>query len=282
MWKVYFNLNKPSRLEANTEINGVKAQLSQGSDQLVVEFAEACDETDAQQRALIVANLFLDALSRKCNTTFDIDPNSQHVEHVSPTGQKHVYVTAHISVGITSRATAAKKDSSGHIIEVYDSSKPGTIEVRPSEAASYYRHAHLADDPFDKFRSLYLVAENIASKIEDVKGLSKNELKQLSESGGSPEEGLFRLALEECFGSNQRSLKQTVKNLPEFDQSQELISQVAKILFRGYRCQLNHSKASQDKKIPFNPQDEREVKAALPLMEFVAKSFLQYEEIHSL
>ncbi|GAI20065.1 unnamed protein product [marine sediment metagenome] len=41
---------------------------------------------------------------------------------------------------------------------------------------------------------------------------------------------------------------------------------------------MDHSKALRDKKIPSNPQDEKEVKAALPLMEFVAKSFLQYEE----
>ena len=278
MWKVYFNLTKPSQLEANSEINGMKVSVSRGSKQLVTEFAEACDETDAQQRALIVANLFLDALSRKCNTTFDIDPNSQHVEHVSPTGQKHVYVTAHISVGITLRATAAKKDSSGHIIEVYDSSKPGRIEVKPSQAAKYYRHAHLTSDPFNKFHDLYLAAENIASKIQALKGLNRNKVTQLSESSQSYEEGLLKLALDECFSSDPSSLKQTAKSLPEFDDAQETIPQVAKILYEGYRCQLNHSKASQDKKIPFDPKDEKEVKAALPLMNFVAKSLLQYEE----
>ncbi|TET41122.1 MAG: hypothetical protein E3J66_05835 [Dehalococcoidia bacterium] len=66
--------------------------------------------------------------------------------------------------------------------------------------------------------------------------------------------------------------------MPEFDDAHETIPQVARILFKGYRRQLDHSKASQDKKIPFNPQDEREVKAAPPLVEFVAKSLLRYEE----
>ena len=42
MWKVYFNLTKPSPLEANSEINEMKVSVSRGSDQLVVELAEAC------------------------------------------------------------------------------------------------------------------------------------------------------------------------------------------------------------------------------------------------
>jgi hypothetical protein len=39
-----------------------------------------------------------------------------------------------------------------------------------------------------------------------------------------------------------------------------------------------HAKAFEDKKVPFNPQDEKEVKAALPTMDFVAKSLLEYEQ----
>lgn len=278
MWKVYFNLTKPSQLEASSEINEMKLSVTKGSDQLVVEFANAGDEADANQRALVAANQFLDSLCPKYNSAFEIDPNSQHVENIDPTGPKHIYISAHASVGITSQVTAVKKDSSGHIIQVYDSSKLGRIETKPSEAASYYRHAHLTNDPFNKFRDLYLAAENVASKIQVAKNLNKNRIKQLSESRQSYEEGLLRLALDECFGSNQQSLKQTAKNLPELDQSQEAIPQVAKILYNGFRCQLNHSKALQNKKIPFNPEDEKEVKASLPLMEFVAKSLLQYEE----
>lgn len=282
MWKVYFNLSKPSPLEANSEINGMKVSVSQGSDQLVVEFAEACDETDAHEKTLTVANRFLDALSWKFGATFAIDPATQRVEHASPTGQKQVSMGFESSLGLTGSLRVEKKDSSGNIIEVRDSSTPGRIDVKPSEAAGYYRHAHLTDDPFNRFRDLYLAAENVASKIQVAKGLSKNAVKQLSESGTSYEEGLLRLALDECFGSETQSLKQSTKNLPDFDDAQETIPQVAKILYNGYRCQLNHSKAAENKKIPFNPEDEKEVRAALPLMEFVAKSFLQYEEIHSL
>ncbi len=281
MWKVYFNLNKPSQLEANTEINGVKAQVSQGSDQLVVEFAEACNEADAQQKALTVANRFLDALSWKFGATFVIDPATQRVEHVSPTGQKRVSITVGDGAILVEGAIVGEKDSSGNILEVYDSNKLGKIDVKPSEAASHFRHAHWTDDPFNRFHDLYLAAENVASKIQLVKGLDRNKVKQLSESEQSYEEGLLKLALDECFGSNARPLSQVTKNLPGFDDTEKTIPQVAKILYR-YRCEVDHSKALRDKKIPSNPQDEKEVKAALSPMEFVAKSFLQYEEIHSL
>jgi hypothetical protein len=280
MWKVYFNLTKPSALEANSDINGMKVSVSRNSKQLIVGNIDASDETDAQQKALAAANQFLDTLSWKCNATLAIDEATRCVEHISPAGQKQVSHTVSESITVTEHVILVKKDSSGNIIEVRDSSRPGRIEIKPkpSDAAKYHRHAHLTDDRFNRFHDLYLAAENIASKIQGLKGLSKSGVKQLSESGQSYEEGLLRLALDECFASNLRSLNQVAKSLPEFDDSREVVPQVAKILYTGYRCQLNHSKASQDKKIPFNPEDEKEVKAALPLMEFVAKSLLQYEE----
>ena len=278
MWKIYFNLNEPSRLEANSEINGVKVSISEGSKQLVVENIAVSDETDAQQKALTIANQFLDTLSWKCNATLAIDEATRRVEHISPLGQKQVSITVSETIGVTEHVRLVKKDSSGNIIEERDSSKPGKIEVKPSEAASHFRHAHLTDDPFNRFHDLYLAAENIASKIQGLKGLNKSAVKQLSESGQSYEEGLLRLALDECFSSNLQSLNQVAKKLPDFDDAREIVPQVAKMLYTGYRCQLNHSKASEDKKIPFNPEDEKEVKAVLPLMEFVARSLLQYEE----
>ena len=166
MWKVYFYLTKPSPLEANAEINGIKAQVSKGSDQLVVEFDEAYDEADALQKARTAANRFLDALSWKFGASFAIDQATQRVEHVSPSGQKQFNVIGSGSIKPTGSLTAVKKDSSDNIIEVCDSSKPGKIDVKQSEAASYFRHAHSTDDPFNKFHDFYLAAENVASKIQ--------------------------------------------------------------------------------------------------------------------
>lgn len=279
MWKLYFNLTKPSPLEANSQINGINLAVSRGSTQLTIENIDASRKAEAQQKALAAANLFLDTLSWKYGATFAIDRAAQRVEHARPTGQKQASITVGDGpINVSETVIRVMKDSSGNILEVSDSSKLGRINVKPSDAAKYYRHAHLTDDPFNRFHDLYLAAENIASKIQGLKGLSRSGLKQLSESGQSYEEGLLRLALDECFGSSQQSLKQTARNVSELDDAQEVTLQVAKILYTGYRCRLNHSKAWQDKKIPFNPEDEKEVKAALPLMEVVAKSFLQYEE----
>ncbi len=278
MWRVYFDLTKPLPPEANSEINGMKVHIEKGNSKLIVEFADASDDANAQQKALSAANSFLDTLCWKCGTCLGIDPDSQDVEYISSTSKSITITPAPaLAVATTSQPTVVKKDSSGNVIEVSDPSRPGKIEVKPSEAASYYRHAHLSDDLFNRFHDLYLAAENVASKIQVAKELSKNKVKQLSGSGKSYEEGSLKLALDECFASNPLPLKQVAKTLPEFGEAREAIPQVAKILYKEYRCELNHSKASENKKIPFNPEDEKEVKAALPLMEFVAKSLLQYE-----
>ncbi len=53
-----------------------------------------------------------------------------------------------------------------------------------------------------------------------------------------------------------------------------------RFLYVKNRVQLNHSKASKNKKIPFNPNDEWEVQVSLPLAELVAKSLTSYEDTH--
>lgn len=156
------------------------------------------------------------------------------------------------------------------------------VAIKPSDAKALYRRAAICQYPFDIFHNLYRAIENVASKIQGVKELGKSEVKQFSKSGQSYEEGLFKLALDECFGKDPHSLKQIAKNLPEFDDVQETNPRVAKILFEGYRCQLNHSKALENKKIPFNLEDERTVQRVLPLADFVAKSLLSYEDTYLL
>ena len=62
------------------------------------------------------------------------------------------------------------------------------------------------------------------------------------------------------------------------DDVQQTIPRVVEMLYVSHRCQIMHAKSSEDKKVPFNAQDEKEVKAALPTMDFVAKSLLEYEQ----
>ena len=68
------------------------------------------------------------------------------------------------------------------------------------------------------------------------------------------------------------------KSEPTFNTNESAISEVTRILYGTNLCQLNHSKAFNDKKVPFDPENETEVMNALPLVKFVAKTFLEYEE----
>ncbi len=55
---------------------------------------------------------------------------------------------------------------------------------------------------------------------------------------------------------------------------------VATFLYKANRVPLSHSKASENKKIPFNDAAEWEVQVSIPLAELVAKSLLSSEDTH--
>jgi hypothetical protein len=67
-----------------------------------------------------------------------------------------------------------------------------------------------------------------------------------------------------------------------FDNTGDIFLDVATFLYKKNRVQLSHSKATKNKKIPFNPHDEREVEVSLTLAELVAKALLSYEDTHLL
>jgi hypothetical protein len=279
MMIVTFALDKPSPLEVYSEISGMRVEVKENNSQVIVRMVQAASTDEALKKASSAANQFLDSLSWRFSAHLAIKGESYSVELVAPSGQKQVFVHPEPASAVPdSRGpTVVTKDASGNTIEISDSRKPGKIDVTPSEAASYYRRAHLTKDPFDSFRNLYLATENVADKIRIDKGyLKKHELKKIY-GLGSYEVSLLRLALDQRFANDQRPLMQAAKHIQTFDDKQPVIPQVSKILYEA-RCQLGHSKASKDKKVPFTQQDEEEVKAALPLMDFVAKSLLEYEQ----
>lgn len=144
------------------------------------------------------------------------------------------------------------------------------VEIRPSDAKSYYRKAALSRDVFDKFRNLYLAIENVASKMAATEG------------GAIPGElKLLEFALEKCFSSNKQMLEKH-SHVYGFKNTGDIFLDVATFLYKKNRVQLNHSKASEEKKIPFNTADEWEVQVSLTLAELVARSLLSYEETHLL
>jgi hypothetical protein len=267
MWVVTFALDSPSPREVHSEISGMRVEVKVNDSQVVISVVQAATIDEALKKASLAANQFLDSLSLGFSAHLAIKDGSYKVKRVASSGEEQVFVHPEPgSVASSGELTMVKKDASGNTIEVRDSRKPGRIDVKPSEATSYHRQAHLTKDPFDSFRNLYLATENIADKIRIKKGCS-------NKSG----ESLLRLALNERFANDPNPLIQAAKHIQTFDDKQPVIPQVSEILYKA-RCQLDHARASKDKKVPFNQQDEEEVKAALPLMDFVAKSLLEYEQ----
>jgi hypothetical protein len=140
------------------------------------------------------------------------------------------------------------------------------VATKPSDSKALYRHAAICQHPFDKFRNLFLVIENVASKI--VKDWSN-------------ETELIKLALQTCFSPRLQDLEHFVGQYG-FEYNGDIIDQVASELYGNYRTALFHSKANRDKKIPFKLEDERKVQRVLPLADFVAKSLLSYEDTYLL
>jgi hypothetical protein len=276
MWTVTFSLSKPSRLEIYSEIDCSKVEVKEDGGAVVVSSIQAADVSEARRKAFLAANQFLSALSWRYGDHLAIkgEPNIEHVDH---SGNKEIFLQRRECVVLGEKNLVVKKDASGDIVQVRDSQKLGKISVKHSDAADFYRRAHLADHPFEKFGNLYKVAENIADKIRIIKGHNRDTLER-AYGRSSYEMEVLQLALDECFGADSSSLLGAAKGLLSSSDVQRPIPRIVEILYGANRCQIMHAKASGDKKIPFNPQDERDVSAVLPLMDFVARSLLAHEQ----
>lgn len=269
IWTIELKLNTASHLEAHRQEGAIRASVQIGSDVLRVENVPADSEGAAREVAERFANEFLDTLAYRHGEPLEIAPMSWASEHIAESGRK--VVGKHVGGTVSSRGSLKlkKMDAQGKVLGVYDSERPGRIEVKASKSAAYYRRASLSADPFDQFRNFYLAAENVADQIR----VSK-------QCGQLREQPLLSRALAECFVGNPSALLQAARAVPGFTEPSDPFPGVASLLYEGYRCELNHAKAQKSKKVPFNPDDEETVKKALPLMRFVAKSLLDYEANH--
>lgn len=120
---------------------------------------------------------------------------------------------------------------------------------------------------YDKFLYFYKVAEDISSLI----------CQQSNISWGSERE-MLELGLQICFQNKLLDLVNQANKVGIVATQSEIIPKVASFLYQKNRCRLSHAKEGKKKKVPFKPKDEESVKKALPLMEYVAKSFLAYAE----
>jgi len=244
---VEFYLRKRSPL---TVENG-DVIVDKGHPHITVRNIEADSYDDAVQKARPKLKEFLDDLNFRGRVALETVPGSGVGLQDSPEFRYSGY-------------DATLKAKGGHRKRV--PSVLETVQMKPSDAKTYYRKAAISEDPFDKFRNLYLAIENVASKI--VKDWSN-------------ETELIKLALQTCFSPKLQDLEHFVGQYG-FEYKGDIIDQVASELYRNYRLGLFHSKANRDKKIPFNLEDERKVQRILPLADFVAKSLLSYEDTYLL
>lgn len=249
---VEFNLKSRSRV---TVENG-DVVVDRGYSTVTVRNVEADSHDIAADKARPKADAFLDELCRQYEINLELGNGWTVMLQDSPT-------TRHIK-----KFTMKTFTTGGHRKKI--PRVLNEVETRPSDAKTYYRKAALSQDPFDKFRNLYLAIENVASKIAVAKGEHfRFEL------------DLLQFALQECFSSDKQVLQEH-SHVYGFRNTGDIFLDVATFLYRRNRIQLSHSKASEEKKLPFNPRDEWEVQVSLPLVELVAKSLLSYEDTHYL
>ena len=230
--------------------------VDKGYSTVTVRNVEADSNDDAPEKARPKAEALLDELCWQNEIKLEIGNGYTVMKQDSPT-------TRHIK-----KYTIKVYTTGGHrkrIPRVLDK-----VEIRTSDAKTYYRKAAISEDPFDKFRNLYLAIENVASKIAAAKG-----------EHPPSESELLQFALKECFSSNRQLLEEH-SHVYGFENTGDIFLDVATFLYKRNRVQLSHSKASGKKKIPFNPADEWEVQVSLYLAELVAESLLSYEDAHLL
>lgn len=230
--------------------------VDKGYDTITVRNVEADTPLNAEKEAISKANEFLNELSWQYGIHLELRYGSTIAPQESPATRhlKRIYIK-------TSLKGWHRKKVPRKLNEVI---------TKPSDSKAYNRRAAKSQDPFDEFRNLYLAIENVASKIAIAKG--KKELSEFE---------LLEIALQECFSSNVQLLKD-YSYIRSSEHEGDVIHEVANLLYRGRRCQLNHSKENEDKKVPYNSEDEWEVETVLLLTEYVAHSLLSYEHSYLL
>lgn len=258
MWNIYFTLNRASLVDASAEINALKVTVREKSNQIEVDGCQASNQDKAEENAVRATNAFLNTLSWRYHEHLALDFETGAVSFFDHLGNKFIRPAPAVA-----RVSARQKI--------------GKIAVKESEAAAFHRGAHLSIHPFDQFGNLYKVAENIADQIKTRNGMDRDDvmrnrfLKQYEKS-------LFLLALEECFGDDVKPLLRATRSVLTIDKSLGVLPSIADKLYGTYRCQIMHSKASDPTRVPFNPQDEENVQAAVKPMDFIARELLKYED----
>jgi hypothetical protein len=253
MWKVYFDLASPSPISLDFVINDISVRVIESSAQITVANIQAVNQNAAYTKALYAATCCVNYLCWKYDAILSINSGRLYIEEIAPEG-KIIRHTGYGSMGMRGPLMVAGRPQS-----------LTSVNGKKSDAAFYYRKGCLSTDSFDQFRNFSFAVENVSSQI-------------YRKQPGEPEKIELERALEVCFGNKLQSLEEIAKTEPTFNPKETTISEVTRILYKANLCQLNYFKTYKDKNVSFDPQDKMEVMNATPLLKFVAKALLAYEE----
>jgi hypothetical protein len=224
--------------------------VDKGYSTVVVRNIEADSHEDAREKAEPRAQAFLNELCWRYGIVLELGNGSTSAIQEDIT-IRHLHRT-HVKILL----------KGGHRPKFPKTLKQVTIQ--PSDAKSLYRKAMISKDPRDKFRELFLVVENIATKI--VPSWKKKTMRHLLTS-----------AIKKCFTFRLNELEDFTKSY-HFKYEGDIIKAIVSNLIENYRTYLFHAKSTMNKYIPFNEEDEWKVRRILPLVEFLAKSLISYED----
>lgn len=240
-------MNMESTLEAHTDGEGMRAYVHEGSRTMEVQNISAISEDAAQRTGKSFADSLLNTLAYVYGEPLEVLSSAWRIRSDDQLVNNTYVVPEPVVIRM--------------------SPKKGAVKPTESDAAAYYRQGALARGTFDAFRNFYLVAETVTDQIVE----EENE-----RARGESER--FKMALKVCFPTPPSRLIQIAQTIQGCVIGSDPFSNISNLLYSAHRCQLNHGKAGQPKKVPFDSDDERAVKEVLPLMRFVAKTFLHYEQ----
>lgn len=261
-FRVCFKLDRPLPRPIDGEVEGAKVSGERGKDSIFVTHIQAESFEEARDKALSLANKFLDEFCLESDFAARILPMPCWVE--DPKGSRFL-VVADEAIVLDDEFLLEKRRANGALIERRSSSDPVKIEVDAQDCSRFFRKGRLSEearDWFDAFRNYFFAIEWI-SAAHTTSGREKSRLVA---------------TLKQCFQDQKalNELRQRATSCEGFtERAGDLYTDVAEFLYH-VRCQLSHAKPDDTHKRPFDTTHEAEVKAAVPLARYVARELIKW------
>lgn len=245
-----------SLLPAGTEVSGER-----GKDSILVRHVQSEDPEKVRDMALALANAVLDEYCFEFGFVAMILPTPWWAEDSD--GNRFLKI-ADESIGLDDGFMLEKRSADGTLVEIRSSSDPVEVKVDVQDYLRFFRKGRWSEearDWFDAFRNYFFVIEWITA----------------AHTASGSEKSSLVATLKQCFQYQKAlDLRRLASSCEGFAYTGDVYNNVAEFLYLAHRCQLNHAKAGQAYKVPFDPVHEAEVKAAVPLARYVAHEFIKW------